>query len=529
LAKGDVADAIADFEKVISLSAKNPMGYFRRGAARGRLGDFEGSAADYKRAAELDGRFTNARPDGQPIKREKSVLEIALTDATHAVDLNPKSAAAYLNRGNVERDKRDLDAAIADYTQAIQLDSKLANAYFNRGLVHRQKGNLDAAIADYDQVITAQNVPNLDPTRAAAYNSRGAAKQTKGDVKGAVTDYDRAIELNPKLAIAYHNRGYIKQDIQHDSDGAMADYNRAIELDPKFAQTYFNRANIKQRTGDLDGAMADRNRGIELKTEAGAGNGANLPEAQMAQVGRSFAANLSQQSATKHVPILPPLETLKSDSVSPRTLTKTPELLAIEAEAAWRSREFDRCIEASTGAMPGISGERMATVLMCRGSAYLEKGDSDNALHDFDEAAALNPKLLGAYVKRAVAYAWKKENSKAREQLNLILQLQIKPPESILNSVAWIRATCREDVLRDGTKAVEESVKACELTQWSNWRYLDTLAAAYAEEGDFDQAIKYEQQSVDTAAGSDPQRAQMQQRLALYREHKPFREEPAER
>jgi cytochrome c-type biogenesis protein CcmH/NrfG len=107
--------------------------------------------------------------------------------------------------------------------------------------------------------------------------------------------------------------------------------------------------------------------------------------------------------------------------------------------------------------------------------------------------------------------------------------LQVTPQESALNSVAWIRATCSEDALRNGRRAVEEAIKACELTHWNQGACIDTLAAAYAESGDFDQAIRYEQQTLEITDEKDPRRKNLQQRLALYKEHKPFREEPTER
>ena len=47
----------------------------------------------------------------------------------------------------------DLDRAIADYTQAIQLNPKYAPAYYNRGSAWGNKGDFDRAIADYSQAI----------------------------------------------------------------------------------------------------------------------------------------------------------------------------------------------------------------------------------------------------------------------------------------------------------------------------------------------------------------------------------------
>ena len=90
---------------------------------------------------------------------------------------------------------------------------------------------------------------------------------------------------------------------------------------------------------------------------------------------------------------------------------------------------------------------------------------------------------------------------------------------------AWLRATCPKEQLRDGKKAVEYATKACELTSWNSSPCLEALAAAYAEAGDFTQAVKWQKKVVD----SNPQGKQpmeiARQRLALYEEKKPYRSE----
>ncbi len=88
------------------------------------------------------------------------------------------------------------------------------------------------------------------------------------------------------------------------------------------------------------------------------------------------------------------------------------------------------------------------------------------------------------------------------------------------NNAAWLRATCPQDPFRNGSEAVELATRACELTDWNEPNYLDTLAAAYAEAGDFDSAIKYQTK----AAELSPDDADLMQHLALYKDHKPYRE-----
>jgi serine/threonine-protein kinase len=71
---------------------------------------------------------------------------------------------------------------------------------------------------------------------------------------------------------------------------------------------------------------------------------------------------------------------------------------------------------------------------------------------------------------------------------------------------------------------VSEATRACELTEWKNQAYLDTLAAAYAEAGDFENAVKFQSQAIEPSAASGDQQAGMRKRLELYRKKKPYRE-----
>jgi TPR repeat protein len=95
-----------------------------------------------------------------------------------------------------------------------------------------------------------------------------------------------------------------------------------------------------------------------------------------------------------------------------------------------------------------------------------------------------------------------------------------------LNDFAWFLATCPDDAWRNGKEAVRYATKACETTEWKSRNFVGTLAAAYAELGDFDKAIKYQKQAIELA-GDYPDDAEMKRSLTLYEQHKPFRSLPA--
>jgi len=76
--------------------------------------------------------------------------------------------------------------------------------------------------------------------------------------------------------------------------------------------------------------------------------------------------------------------------------------------------------------------------------------------------------------------------------------------------------------IRDGKKAVELALKACELTEWKIPGYLDILAAAYARTGDYDQAVKWQEKAIEGMKSFDQSfKRGAQGRLRSYRNRKP--------
>jgi tetratricopeptide (TPR) repeat protein len=99
-------------------------------------------------------------------------------------------------------------------------------------------------------------------------------------------------------------------------------------------------------------------------------------------------------------------------------------------------------------------------------------------------------------------------------------------PASVLayDGLGRLLGTCPDDNVRDGKRAVEYATTACERTGWQNPQYLNTLAAAYAEARQFDEAVRYQNRALEDPELRDDLRRAAMQRLELFRQNRPFRE-----
>jgi tetratricopeptide (TPR) repeat protein len=156
-----------------------------------------------------------------------------------------------------------------------------------------------------------------------------------------------------------------------------------------------------------------------------------------------------------------------------------------------------------------------------RATAYETKGDYDKAIANYDEAIRLNPKLVQAYNNRGGDYEAKGDYAKAIADYDEAIRVDPKYAVGC-NNLGWLLGTCPQPQFRDGKKAVEYATKACELTDWKMLTFVDTLAAACAEAGDFERAVKWEKKYLETPKLSEKATTDAKGRLRLYESHQPY-------
>ena len=138
---------------------------------------------------------------------------------------------------------------------------------------------------------------------------------------------------------------------------------------------------------------------------------------------------------------------------------------------------------------------RDAEAWFARGVAWAGKKDADNAIADFSRAIALAPTQMDPYYNRACIYMRKADYEKALADLREALRLA---PDNfrVCNNLAWIQATCPDARYRDGEQAIANALRANRLYGSLHWRNVSTVAAAYAEHGDFTDARHWQTEAI---------------------------------
>jgi thioredoxin-related protein len=149
--------------------------------------------------------------------------------------------------------------------------------------------------------------------------------------------------------------------------------------------------------------------------------------------------------------------------------------------------------------------------------------------HDFNGMITLCNQVLDHNSQNATAFFWRGLANEGKHSDLAALadyerSVQIEPKNADSNNVlAWLMAVSPDHDIRNGRKAVGYATTACELSEWNDPNPIDTLAAAYAETGQFADAIKWETKylsfKLQKSAADDAR-----ERLALYEKNLPYRE-----
>jgi len=385
----------------------------------------------------------------------------ALSDFTEAIKLRPDVAVGYRFRAYAHADGGNVARAIADLDEAIRLKPDETQSYYDRAQYFLRQKQYEEALRDCNKGL------GLDGARADLIALRGKVHAERGASESAEADFTRAIELDPIGAVDYHVwRGDLFMECD-DNDKAIDDFTEAINRKPDFAYAHSRRASAYWSKRDTEAALADFTRAIEIDPDwLWVRNGRGLVHADRGEHDAAVA-------------------------------------------------DYDEAMRLNSKHGPTFE---------YRGESYYKLGRKAEALADFNEAIRLNPDSPRLYNRRAMFHYYNRDYIKAIRDHTEALKRESNH-SSTLNCLAWIWCTAPDPNIRNGRRALECATRACELTEWQTPGFVDTLAASYAELGQWTEAIKWANKAVDLAT-DEKAREEYSSRIDLFEKRQPLRVTP---
>jgi tetratricopeptide (TPR) repeat protein len=275
---------------------------------------------------------------------------------------------------------------------------------------------------------------------------------------------DQAIEVNPDIPKAYRIRGQINLSLENE-EAAAEDITRAIELEPRNLESLRIRANAYYSLKKYDEALKDVEKILVFDPQNG---------------GAIYLRSFIYAAMEKYEPAIEDMKFLVAGIPDEPMFKNSLAMLYNSADMPRKAiRIYDEVLTDDPDDVSALRG---------RGDSRLSTGEHNLAADDYEKALKLD------------------END-----------------DGVLNNLAWVLATSPDDAVRNGKRSLELSLKAAELTEYKQAHILSTLAASYAEIGDFENALKWSEKSVELA---EPGRQfdDLNKELASYQRKEAWRE-----
>jgi tetratricopeptide (TPR) repeat protein len=166
------------------------------------------------------------------------------------LEIDNKNTTAWFMRGINFKENGDTIRAVRDFQSAIEADPEFYNGYMQLGMIFQLRN--DPASEGY-----FTNAIRIKPNSEEALYGRGLWYQDHNQLDKAIQDYTSIIQLNPNNRNAHFNLGYIHQIYLNIFPEAIKHYGRAIEVDPRYAEAFYNRGLCFEAVGNLDAAESD--------------------------------------------------------------------------------------------------------------------------------------------------------------------------------------------------------------------------------------------------------------------------------
>jgi len=366
-------------------------------------------------------------------------------------------------------------------------------AYFNLAGPVDNKGHAEEAIDHYKTCI------RLNPTFDKAYVNIGTMLFRQGKNDEAAAWYAQAIAVNPRSAMAHSNLAVMLHTTGRTQE-ALGHLYAAIAADDRFFDAHANLGTILDTIGQPDGAIQHWRKALELKD---------------ARDIRLLLASLLAKRGADQEAVKEYSQIVRGDPNFADGYFQLGLLRARMGDIGRAKEDFQRVVELKSDYVDAYNN---LAVL------WIQTRRPDQAVKCFRQALRLRPDDANANYNLAITLASAGLMREAVTYYRQAANVRRDWAEPRI-SLARILATCADDGVRNGAEAVQLAQDACRLTNSSRPDALEALAAAYAETGQFGDAVAAANKALELARASKQENlvAEVTARLASYSASRPWR------
>jgi len=442
-----------------------------------------------ERANQMSRAILGERPDNRWPSIRKLIMEdmgrILKHDAKHVDALLLQARLQLLPGGQAQL---ALDSVETVLNELEDDDLRLAEAYLVQASLQKEP---EQRLASLNKAL------DVDPEHSDARQQRAFINLGLKNFEDAIKDLETILETdaeNMTVAVAL-----AEALVQSDKfDDAIAVVDGIIKVRPKNSAGYELKAELYLTAEKFDEAIEQLNKAIEINPKSVSG---------LLTRARLLIIKGETEDAKKDIGRVQQLQ-----PNSPQALLLLSAVYEQEEKYGDAARLLEQLLEFN----PANTQLRMQLAM------NYSMGDfHDAAIGEFSKVIRQDPKNWLAKYSRADTYLNVGKHKEAIADYEAALKIN-REYDNLLNNLAWVLSTSPVDDVRDGKRAVELALKACEVSNYEKPHILSTLAAAYAESGDFKNAVKWAKKAVEI--GREDIQEQLEHELKSYSKKKPWRE-----
>ncbi len=447
---------------------------------------------------------SKATLDQTSLQRLESLGYIGTGSASEEFEFDPKKDDAkdliefynlYLKLHGVFKEQK-YDEAEKLTRELLRQRPDFVNAHSYLGEIAMERGESVKAIDYFREAL------RLDSSRYDIHHKMASALTNLGRLDEAVKHCRETLRLKPDEPKYLNSLGTLLARLGK-LQQATDLFEKSLEIDPDYADSYCNLGNVLALQGRMDEAAEYWSKSLRLQP--------NQTEV-LENLGKISYQNGRTDEAIEYWK-----RSLQVDPKQARVYFNLGFALSKKGNINQAIEQYLKAVQLK----PDYYQAHTNLAMLLAG-----RGQTEDAIKYWMQSLKVNPEQATAHYQLGMALV-KQDIAEAVEHLKESVRLKPNQPD-VLNDLAWILATYRDGGVRNPNEAVRFAEDACALTGYKDIEMLDTLAAAYAAAGQFDDAAATAQKAVDLAlsSGREEKAEIIRKRLDLYKAGQPYYQRP---